>query len=209
MLALNSGASMLLVERLGRGRIGGVVVADHGERRIPEVLDRRSFTQELRIHRHAEALAVLLARSGFQCRNHRGMRRPREHGAADDDHVVGVLVLEDMADFLADASQVRQVEAAVLPAWRPDAQQRQVGRAHRILGAGGCAQAPRRHSPLQQLLEPRLDDRAAPGVDRRHFFREDVHAHYFMPIVGERCRGHATDIPETKNGNLHDLCALS
>ena len=48
----------VLVERLGRRRVGGVVVADQRQRRMAEVLERRSLAQELGVDRDAEALAV-------------------------------------------------------------------------------------------------------------------------------------------------------
>ena len=48
------------VERLGRFRVRGVVVADQGQRRMAEVLDRRALAQELGIDRDAEAGAVPL-----------------------------------------------------------------------------------------------------------------------------------------------------
>jgi hypothetical protein len=50
----------VLVERLGRRRVRGVVVADECQRRLAEILERASFTQELGVHRDPEPFAVLL-----------------------------------------------------------------------------------------------------------------------------------------------------
>ena len=58
---LTSGASMPLVQRHGAAGIRRVVVADERERRLAEILERRSLAEELRIDGHAESVAVLLA----------------------------------------------------------------------------------------------------------------------------------------------------
>ena len=44
-----------LIERDRAAGVGRVVVADERQRRLPEVLERRAFAQELGVDRHAEA----------------------------------------------------------------------------------------------------------------------------------------------------------
>src|SRR3989441_1479490 len=89
-----------LVEGNGPARVGCVVVADEGERGLAEILERRAFAEELGIHRHAEAVAVLLAGLALERRDHLLVRRPRQHGAADDDDVVVRFVFQRGANLL-------------------------------------------------------------------------------------------------------------
>ena len=130
----------LRVERLGRLGVGLIVVADQRQRRVAEVVDRRALAEELGVDRDAEAGAVLLARGPFERRNHDVVRRARQHGAADHHHVVVVLVRERLADLLGDPLEIGEVEAAVLAARSADADERQVGVAHRVGRAGRRAQ---------------------------------------------------------------------
>ena len=192
-----------LVERDRAARVGGVVVADQGQRRLAEILERRPLAQELRVHRDAEAVAVLLARLALERRDHQLVGRARQHRAADDDDVVVVLVAQGSADLLADPLEVLQVEAAVLAARRADAEQRDVGAADGVRGVGGRAQAAVRDALAQQILEAGLDDRTAASVDRRHLVGVDVDADHLVAVTGERRRRHAADIAKAKHGHSH------
>jgi hypothetical protein len=95
--------------------------ASERQGRVPEVVDRGALAQELGIDRHAEARSVFFPRRPFERRNHDVVRRPRQYRAAHDDDVVLVLVREGRADLLGDALEIRQVQAAVLPAGGADA----------------------------------------------------------------------------------------
>ena len=146
----------VLVERLGRRRIRGVVVPDQRQRRLAEVLQRGAFAQELGVDRDAEPFAVLLAGCPLERRNDVPVRRPRQHGAANDDDVIGGLVAKHRADLLADADQIRQVEAAV-PAARRARRTPATDRVelHRVGGARRRAQLPGANALLKQLAEAR------------------------------------------------------
>ena len=131
-----------LIERDRAAGVGGVVVADESERRLPEVLQRRSLAKELRIDRHAEPFAVLLAGGALERRDDHVVRGSRQHGAPDDDHVVGGLLRELVADLRRHPLEIREVEAAVLPAGRADAEQRHLRRRDRVGRVGRRPQPP-------------------------------------------------------------------
>jgi len=127
------------------------------------------------------------------------VRRARQHGAPDDDHVVRGLVFQRLADLLADALEVLQVEAAVAAARRADAQERHLALPHRVRRIGGGAKASLRYVLRQQLVEARLDDRAAARVDRRNLVGVHVDADDIVPIAGKRRGRHTSHVPETEH----------
>ena len=49
------------------------------------------------------------------------------------------------------------------------------------------------------VLEPGLDDWAAPGIHRCDLVRVDVHPDNLMSVGGQRRCRHAADVPETKD----------
>ena len=56
-----------------------------------------------------------------------------------------------------------------------------------------------------QLVEPRLDDRAAPLVEARDLVGVDVDADDVVAVGGERRRRDAADISQTEHRNVHRL----
>jgi hypothetical protein len=155
----------VLIQRLCRRGVGGVVVSHQRQRWVAEVADRRALAQELGVHGDTEPVPVFLARGGFEHWNDGAVRRAGEHGAADDDHVVVVLVAKHLADLVAHASEIGEVKASVLAAWGADADQREIRRSDRILGACGGPQTALIHPALKQIRQAGLDDRAAAFVD--------------------------------------------
>jgi hypothetical protein len=131
------------------------------------------------------------------------VRRAGQHGAAHDDDVIAVLGRERLADLLRDAFEVSQVEAAVLAARRADADQRDVGVAHRLGGARRRAQPAVGAVRLDQLVESVLDDRAASVVEARHLVGIHVDADDVVAVLGKTGGGYAADIPQTKNRHVH------
>ena len=103
-----------------------MVVADQRQRRLAEVLERRALAQELGLTETPKPSPYFLPDVALERRDHDVVRRARQHRAADDDDVIAVLVRERLADLLADALEIREIEAAVLAARRADAEQRQV-----------------------------------------------------------------------------------
>ena len=184
-------------------------MADQCHRRIAEIRDRGSFAQELGIDRHTEILAVLLSRGPLQRRDDDAVGRAGQHGAANDDDVVGGFVFEHLADLLADAFQVGEVETAVLPAWRADADQRQVGRVNGVLGVGRGTQSSICGGLANQLVETLLDDRASSFVQARDLVGIDVHADNRMTVSRKRSRRNTADVPKSKHRNLHQLSYLN
>ena len=131
------------------------------------------------------------------------MRRARQHGAPDDDDVIAGLVLQRIADLLADANQVAQIEAAVLAARRPDADEREIGFRDRLGGAGCRTQAAGFDGILQQLLEPRLDDGTEAGIDGGNLFGIHVDADHVMAVRGKVRGRHASDVAESEYADMH------
>ena len=210
MLVLKSGASIVVVQRLGRRRVRGVVVADERQRRMAEVLQRRPFAKKLRINRDAESFAVFLARMCFERRDDVIVGRSRQDRASDDNDVICGLVPERIADLLADTNQVAEIEAAVFAARRADANQRQVGISDRLGRARRRPQPTRIDAFLEQRIETRLDDRAAAAVDGGDLLGIDVDADDVMSIGGEVRRGNAADVAQAEYGDSHTVrCPLS
>ena len=192
-----------LVERDRFACIGGVVVADKRQRRLPKILDRIALTQELRIHRHTETITVHFARRALERGDDDRMSRSRQHRAAHDDDVIRRLVPQRLADLFADAAEMRQIEAAVLAARRPDAHERYLARTHRLRGAGRRAQVSVRRTLLEQLFESGLDDRAHARVHHLNLVGVDVDADNLVAIGGQQCGRDATHVSKTKYRHLH------
>src|SRR5205809_874515 len=81
-----------------------------------------------------------------------------------------------VADLLADTLEVGEVEAAVAPARRADAQQRYFAIADGVRRVRGRAQPSFGGLAREQLVEPWLDDRTAAGVDCGDLIGVDVDA---------------------------------
>src|SRR5204863_7066603 len=138
-------------------------------------------------------------------RNHHPVRRPGEHGAAHDDHVIMIRLAKRGADLLADALEIREIETAVAAARCADAKQRDVGRSHGFCAIGRRAQPPFGHIRRQQLAEAWFDDRAVAAIDRLDLFAVHVDADYFMSIRGERCGGNASYVAQSEYRDSHCL----
>jgi len=187
------------VERDRAARVRGVVVADEGQRRLPEVFQRRAFAEELRVHRDAESFAVLLAGFTLECGDDHAVRRARQHRAAHDDDVVAVLVAQRAPHFLRYPFQVREIQAAVLPARCAHRQQRHVARHHGVCRVGRRPKPAASHALGEQIAQPRLDDRAVAAVDRSHLVAVDVHSNDRVSLGGKGRRRHAADISESEH----------
>src|SRR5688572_18182210 len=153
-----------------------MVVPYERQRRVTEVVERGTLAEELRVHRDTEAVAVGLSRLAFERRDDEIVCRAWQDRTPHDDDVIGRLVAKRRADLAADSLQIPEVEAAVLPARRPDAQERRVGRAHGFYRIGRRPKTSFGHAAGKERLEPRLDDRTLSRVDRRDLVGADVHA---------------------------------
>ena len=126
MLVLKSGASMFsysaLVGAASAAWLCPTSVSGGSRKSLSAVPSRRNSG----LTETPKPSPYCLARRRLERRNDAAVRRARKHGAADDDDVICGLVAEHLADLLADARQIRQVEAAVLAARRADADQREV-----------------------------------------------------------------------------------
>src|SRR5581483_4911 len=193
-----------LVQRDRSARVGRMVVAHERERRLAEIFQGGAFAQEFRVDRDTEPFAVLLARRSLERRNHHLVRRARQHRAADDDDVIIRLGCEHLANLLADAFEIRQIEAAVAFARRPDAEQRHVGVVDRIRRIRRRAQPPFGDGPPEDVAESGFHDRSVPCVDRGDLIGIHVDADDVMSVGGKRCRRNAAYISKTENRNSHN-----
>src|SRR5262245_32412833 len=182
---------------------GGIDLADHRLRRVVVVVHRRAFAQELGVDAQPEFLAGLLARAFFQDRDDDVAHRPRQHGAAHDDHRRAGMRGERAADLLADALDVPQVDAAVGLARRADADEGEAARAQRFGDVAGGAQAPLADLLVDDLGEVLLDDRRAAGVDQVDLGGFRVDADDFVALPREASRGYGPDVSEPQNTDFH------
>jgi hypothetical protein len=117
--------------------------------------------------------------------------------------VVVALGFERVADLLAHTLEIGQVEAAVAPARRAHADERQISGGHGFGGVGrGTERATRRAVP-DQFVEAAFHDRAAPFVQARDFVGIDVHTDDRVAISGEGGRRHAADVTQPEYRNIH------
>lgn len=112
------------------------------------------------------------------------------------------------SDFLADALDVGQVQAAVRRARRSDADERNVGAFDRFFRCRRRSQASGGNHLGDQLVHARLDDGATAVVDDFDFGRIDIDADDFMPFLGETSRRDATDVAKSEHTQSHSLIPL-
>ncbi len=180
-----------------------VDLADHGLRRMVVVVHRGAFAQELGVDADAELLAGALAGVFFQQGNDHAAHGPGEHGAAKDNHRRAGMAGERPADLLADALHVFQVDAAVRLARRADADERQIGVAHRVLDVGRGVQASRLHLLGDDLAQVLLDDRRAPFVDEVDLGSLRIDADDFVAFSCQEPCGYRPDVSEPQHADFH------
>ena len=177
--------------------------ADDRLGRMVVIVDRRAFTQELRIDADAEIGPGLLARTSFQRRNDDFAHRAGQHRAAEDKHRRMFLVAQDLADLFAGTPDIFHVEAAIRQAGCANTDEQQVG-----IG-NGCGGIGRRTKPsgIDLFLDDRADtifnDRTLAGIDDVDFGLFRVDPDHFMPFLGETGSRHSPYIAKTENADFH------
>ena len=122
------------------------------------------------------------------------MRRPRQHGAADDDHVIRRFLAQLGADLFGDALEICQVEAAVLSTGCSDADEGDLGIGDGVCRVRRAAKTSGSDAAGEKVVEPRFDDRTFAGVDRRDLVRVHIDTDNVMTIGRERGRRNASDV---------------
>src|SRR5262249_38884213 len=120
-----------------------------------------------------------------------------------DDDVVPGAGAEGLADLLADARQIGQVEAAVAAARRPDAHEREIRRLDRLRGARRGPGGPRPGSPANPPLQAPPDDGTSARVQARDLVVVDVDADHLMAVAGEGGCRHASHVPQSEHRDIH------
>jgi hypothetical protein len=166
-------------------------------------MDRGAFAQEFRVDAQAEFLAGLLARIFLQDRDHDFAHGSRQHGAAHDDYRRARMGGDGLADLLAHALHIGEVDAAVGQARRADAHQREVGMAHRVADLGAGAQPSGRYLLVNDVADVLLDDRRLAGVDQIDLGTLRIHADHFVAVFRKASRGYGANVSEPQHANFH------
>ncbi len=98
--------------------------------------------------------------------------------------------------------------AAVRPGGRVDADEDEVGVGDSGGVVGGEGQPPRLQVAPEQLLQPRLVDRALAGAQQLHARGVDLHPHHLVPQVGEDRPRPQTHVPAADHRNLRHTAPL-
>ena len=113
------------------------------------------------------------------------------------------MILQRLADLLADAAHEIELDRAVGEARRADADENGV----RYLGGGcdiaGCREAPGGDLLAEHLAYLRLDDRRLTLVDERDFALVDVDAGDFVSHFCETTGDDRADVPEPHDADSH------
>src|SRR5262245_51598745 len=140
---------------------------------------------------------------GFERWNDCSIDRPGQHRAADGDDMIAALALEGIADLLANALHITQIEASVLVARCPDTDQRGLGFFNSCHNIGGCPDLSFSDSLRDQTFDTRFDDRAAAIINGLDFRDVWIDTDDLAPLLGKTCRRHTTDVTQTKNAQSH------
>ena len=182
---------------LGRG-VGG---ADDDAVGAHAVRDRRALLEEFGVRDHVEAEIAAFAAA-------ERLHDPRPHlvGGADGDGGFGhdhLGLFHVAGDGSGDAQHVLQVGRAVLVGRRPHGDELDAPVRHAAGGVGGEAQPAPGMVLAHQILEARLEDRDASGLERRHLLRVDVDAEHVMPDLRQHGALDEADIAGSEYGDLH------
>ena len=107
------------------------------------------------------------------------------------------------ADLLGHLAHEAQVERAIRPGRRPDADQRQLRVAQRVRGVVGRAELPRLHQARHQRVEAGLEHRRATRPERLDLRCGGIDADDGVTVPRERRRAHRADVAETEDRDLH------
>ncbi len=193
------------VQRAHRGlgaQAGFVGVgAEHDAVRAHEIVHRRPLLQELGVRHHREADAGLAARG--QGLGHHGanlVAGAHRHGGLVDDHLEAVHVLGDAA---GGRQHVFQVGRAVFVGRRAHGDELHVAVRHAGCHVRRELQAARRAVAVDQLLQARLVDRYAAGVEQIDLLLVDVEAEHVVAQLRQARAGDQADIAATDDGDSH------
>src|ERR1035437_9563888 len=140
-----------------------------------------SLAQELRVADYG------YQRRATHLRQHHVCAGPGIYCTAHCHHQRLVAPGERLGDLLGNAPQLIEAQVAVLLRRRTHADQRDIGTGQRFAQGDGSGETPRRDAFADQLFQPGLEERSAPGTDGVHLELITVHAHYAMTNVRQAC----------------------
>ena len=177
-----------------------VAAADHDAVRAHEIVDRRAFLEELRVGNHAERqLHAAVLQFFFDhgtnpfCGAHRHRRLVHHHAVAA--HVP--------ADAAGGAEHVAQIRRAILVGRRAHGDHLHGAVRDAFLYIGGEAQSTCSGVVSDQLLQSRLVDRNAAGVERRDFLLVEVETDHFVAKIGKTGARYQPHVSAADDGDLH------
>src|ERR1700732_4924842 len=167
------------------------------------VVDRRALTQEFRVDAYAEILSGLPARGVLQYGHDNALHRTGQQGAADDHNLVSFTTGELLADLLHDAADVSQIETAVGLPRRADTHHPDVALCDCRGMVGARDQAARRDRRSDQLLKPRLHDRALALTQEIDLDGIRIDTDHTVPVPREAGRRNHPDVAQSEHSNFH------
>src|SRR6185437_3472394 len=127
----------------------------------------------------------------------------RQDAAANRHDKELLLPAECSAHLFADTLNCGQVDLAICPAGRADADEADIAFAHGEIGVGRRAQAPPITGLDDEFLQPRLAHRRLTGIDQIHLVAVGVDTDDPVAGIRETCRGHRSYIAQSEHANLH------
>jgi hypothetical protein len=143
----------------------------------------RAFAQEFGVDAHAEFIARALAGISLEQRDDDAAHRAGQHRATEHDHRRARVVGERLADLLADALHVPEIDAAIGLARRADADEHEVGVPHGVFHHGSGVQPARGDLLGDDLAQVLLDDRRATLIDQVDLGALRIDTDDFMPFL--------------------------
>ena len=169
-----------------------------------EVGDGTALAQELRVHRHLVAPARVLAGSRGEQRQHDLLGGAGRHGAAQEDDErrrCGRPAGQGGSERFRHRAHGPELEPAVRPCRRRDADRGEVGAVQGAARLGGGGEPPGRGGLAQASLEPGLAHRGPTRRHRRDRSRVRVDAVHAVPGRGEAARHGGADMAEAIEDN--------
>ena len=177
-----------------------VTATDNGKRRIQEVRDGHAFTQEFGVRDDRKVDAVALARKLFDQFGHGGIRSRRDR-TADNHDMEGRLGADRVGNGADRRHQEGRIETSIRSVRGADAEERNLGLEHGLLGRRRRRDESRLEAFHHHLVDIALDDRRKTHGDARDLVEVHVAPDDTVTEFRETRDTHTTYISQPKNTN--------